>query len=79
MARCSRSSRPDLALLERAEPVYEWFEGWQASTQGARKLAELPTRARVYLDRLEALCEAPIAYVSVGTRRDQIIGVDGAV
>jgi len=69
----------DLALLERAEPVYEWFEGWQASTQGARKLAELPTRARVYLDRLEALCEAPIAYVSVGTRRDQIIGVDGAV
>jgi len=69
----------DLALLERAEPVYEWFEGWQASTQGARILAELPTRARVYLDRLEALCEAPIAYVSVGTRRDQIIGVDGAV
>ena len=30
-------------------------------------------------EALEALCEAPIAYVSVGTRRDQIIGVDGAV
>ena len=68
----------DLALLERAEPVYEWFEGWQAPTSGARRLAELPPRARAYLDRLEALCETPIAYVSVGTRRDQIIGVHGA-
>jgi adenylosuccinate synthase len=69
----------DLALLARAEPVYEWFEGWQRSTQEARTLAELPTKARAYLDRLEALCDAPIAYVSVGTRRDQIIGVHGSV
>ncbi len=65
----------DLALLERAEPVYEWFPGWQSSTQEARTLAELPANARAYLDRLEALCETPVAYVSVGTRRDQIIGV----
>jgi adenylosuccinate synthase len=68
----------DLALLERAEPVYEWFEGWQAPTSAARRLSDLPPRARAYLDRLEALCETPIAYVSVGTRRDQIIGVHGA-
>jgi adenylosuccinate synthase len=68
----------DLALLDRAEPVYEWFPGWQASTQDARTLAALPPRARAYLDRLEALCETPVAYVSVGTRRDQIIGVHGA-
>ena len=31
--------------------------------------------ARAYLDRLEELVEAPITYVSVGTRRDQIIGL----
>lgn len=67
----------DLALLEQAKPVYEWFDGWNASTQDARKLEELPRAARVYLDRIEALCETPIAYVSVGTRRDQIIGVSG--
>lgn len=65
----------DLALLEHAEPVYEWFPGWQQSTQEARTLADLPPAARAYLDRLEQLCETPIAYVSVGTRRDQIIGV----
>ncbi|MFN8977941.1 MAG: adenylosuccinate synthetase, partial [Gemmatimonadaceae bacterium] len=69
----------DLALLERAEPIYEWFPGWQQSTQDARKLEDLPAAARTYLDRLEQLCETPIAFVSVGTRRDQIIGVHTTV
>jgi len=69
----------DLQLLERAVPVYEWFSGWQQSTQDARRLEDLPAAARAYLDRLEALCETPIAFVSVGTRRDQIIGVHASV
>lgn len=66
----------DLSLLERAEPVYEWFEGWRESTQNARVLGDLPMKARAYLDRIETLCETPIEFVSVGTRRDQIIGVN---
>ncbi|MFO0242126.1 adenylosuccinate synthetase, partial [Gemmatimonas sp.] len=53
--------------------------GWQQSTQDARKLEDLPAAARTYLDRLEQLCETPIAFVSVGTRRDQIIGVHTTV
>lgn len=69
----------DVGMLERAEPVYEWFSGWQQPTQDARKLEDLPSAARAYLDRIEALCETPIAFVSVGTRRDQIIGVGPSV
>jgi adenylosuccinate synthase len=69
----------DLALLEHAEPVYEWFDGWQTSTADVRSLSGLPPQARRYLDRIEALCETPITYVSVGTRRDQMIGMDAAV
>lgn len=69
----------DLQLLERAQPVYEWFDGWRARTQDARALSDLPTAARAYLDRIEALCETPIAFVSVGTRRDQIIGVHASL
>ena len=69
----------DLQLLEHAEPVYETMPGWNQSTQDARKLEDLPAAARAYLDRLEALCKTPIAYVSVGTRRDQIIGVHAVV
>jgi adenylosuccinate synthase len=65
----------DLAKLDCVTPKYEWLDGWKRSTAGARTLADLPSEARRYLDRIEALVEAPITYVSVGTRRDQIIGL----
>jgi adenylosuccinate synthase len=65
----------DIAALDGIKPRYEWFEGWRHSTAAARRLEELPSQARAYLDRIEALVECPITYVSVGTRRDQIIGL----
>src|SRR5690606_29986530 len=61
--------------LERVEPVYEVLPGWNRSTERATTLAALPAEARAYLDRIQDLAEAPIRYVSVGTRRDQIIEV----
>ncbi|HET7551639.1 MAG TPA: adenylosuccinate synthase [Gemmatimonadaceae bacterium] len=64
----------DLVELERVVPRYEWFEGWQSSTAGARKLEELPTAARRYMERIQELADTPVVYVSVGTRRDQIVG-----
>jgi adenylosuccinate synthase len=63
----------DVELLERAVPIYEELKGWQRDITGARTLADLPPEARAYLDRLQDLAGAPIRYVSVGTRRDQII------
>jgi adenylosuccinate synthase len=65
----------EVKALDRAQPRYERLPGWRRSTTGARKLADLPPEARAYLDRLEDLSGAPIRYVSVGTRRDQIIEV----
>lgn len=62
-------------LLDRARPVYQTMPGWRRPTGDARRLADLPGEARAYLDRLEALAGVPIRYVSVGTRRDQIIPV----
>src|SRR3569623_3658036 len=32
----------DLVLLEKAVPVYEWFDGWQTSIAAARTLGDLP-------------------------------------
>ncbi|MBI1809913.1 MAG: adenylosuccinate synthase, partial [Gemmatimonadetes bacterium] len=63
----------DIADLDQIKPRYEWFEGWQSPTSGARKLEELPAKARVYLDRIQELVECRARYVSVGTRRDQIL------
>jgi adenylosuccinate synthase len=65
----------EVEALGRVEPVYEVLPGWQQPTGSARKLADLPAAARAYLDRLEQLSGAPVRYVSVGTRRDQIIEV----
>jgi adenylosuccinate synthase len=65
----------DLERMDRVEPVYETLTGWQKPTGDVRRLADLPAAARAYLDRLQDLSHAPIRYVSVGTRRDQIIEV----
>jgi adenylosuccinate synthase len=66
----------DLTAQEQVVPRYEWMEGWRESTGGTRRMEELPTAARRYLDRIQELVETPITYVSVGTRRDQIIGLE---
>jgi adenylosuccinate synthase len=65
----------EVDALGRVEPVYEMLPGWQQPTGSARRLADLPAAARAYLERLEALSGVPVRYVSVGTRRDQIIEV----
>jgi len=65
----------DTERLERVRPIYESLPGWQKSLTAVRRLADLPPPARAYLDRLQDLAHAPIQYVSVGTRRDQIIEV----
>ena len=66
----------DVTALEHIEPIYEWFDGWKEPTSHARTLEELPAAARRYLDRIRELVGAPIVYVSVGTKRDQIIGLE---
>jgi len=63
----------DLTMLDHATPVYEWFDGWKSSTAGARTMSDLPAPARRYLERVRELAGTPISYVSVGTKRDQII------
>lgn len=65
----------DTWSLTEVEPVYETLPGWQAPTTEARRMEELPRNARAYLDRIEELTGAPVRWVSVGTRRSQIIPV----
>ncbi len=66
----------DVERLERVRPEYERLPGWRRPTGDARRLADLPPEARAYLDRLQELAGAPVRYVSVGTRREQIIDVE---
>src|SRR5205809_218633 len=65
----------EITALSDIGPVYGWHTGWKRSTAEARQLEGLPREARSYLDRIESLVESRITWVSVGTRRDQIIEV----
>lgn len=66
---------PDTADLERVEPVYETWPGWQTSTRATRRWTDLPPAAQRYLGRIEELAGAPIRYVSVGPERDEMFAV----
>jgi adenylosuccinate synthase len=59
--------------LAECEPIYEEMPGWAQSTLGVRKLEELPSAARDYLKRIEAVCEVPIDLISTGAERDDTI------
>jgi adenylosuccinate synthase len=59
--------------LKNCRPVYETIKGWQVPTDHCRKYDELPRAARRYVERLEELLKVPVAYISVGVDRKQII------
>lgn len=54
-------------------PVYEDFEGWSESTQGARRWADLPAQAVKYVRRVEELIECPVTLLSTSPERDDTI------
>jgi adenylosuccinate synthase len=55
------------------EPVYESFEGWDQSTQGARSWRDLPANAIKYVRRIEELIGAPVAMLSTSPQREDTI------
>src|SRR2546428_836659 len=62
----------ETALAE-LEPVYEEVQGWMTSTAGAKNEADLPAKARRYLERLEELIGVPFCLISTGAQRDETI------
>jgi adenylosuccinate synthase len=60
-------------LIEQCEPVYIEMPGWSESTVGVKTFDALPAAARAYLDKIEELCETPIAIVSTGPDRTETI------
>ncbi len=64
----------ELKDLMQCEPVYEELPGWDSSTLGISKFADLPINAQKYLLRIEELAGVPIHMISTGPdRKDAII------
>jgi adenylosuccinate synthase len=59
--------------LAALEPVYEDIEGWMSPTSGAKNEADLPAKARRYLERLEELIGVSFCLVSTGPQRAETI------
>lgn len=52
------------------KPIYETLPGWRQTTQGIRKLEDMPKAARAYISRLEELTQVPLALLSTSPDRD---------
>ena len=64
---------PFPALLNDAEPVLEYLDGWKCDISGVRTWEDLPVQAQKYVLYLEQAIGCHIGYVSVGPERDSII------
>ena len=62
-----------VAALEKCRPVLEELPGWDTPTAGVRRLEDLPTNARTYVDRIQELIGCPIDVISTGPHRDETI------
>ena len=65
----------NVETLDSAKPVYEEWDGWKTEIKGAKSLSELPANAQRYLRRIEELIGTKIVMVSVGSERNETIGV----
>lgn len=63
----------DPATLERAEPVYETFAGFDGDLSAATRLADLPAAARDYLAFMSDRVGVPISVVGTGPRREETL------
>ena len=64
---------PVTAQLEKAKPVLVTLKGWKKDISGIREYSELPEECRAYIEFIEKEIAFPIAMVSNGPAREDII------
>ncbi len=64
--------------IESAVPALETLPGWKGDISGARKLDDLPEKAREYVRFIEAGLGVPVSMISVGSDREALIMADKA-
>jgi adenylosuccinate synthase len=65
----------NLRLLDKCKPIYEELDGWTEDIRKAKRIEELPTNTRRYIERIEELSGVPMVLVSVGPDRDETISL----
>lgn len=64
---------PETKVLEKCEPVYREFDGWQKETSGIMSASELPAKSKEYLRAIEDITGLEIPILSTGPGRQETI------
>ncbi len=75
-AKGKRLKEFDPFLAPELEPEFIELAGWREPTTKCRNFKELPRRAKRYIDKIAELVECPIALVSVGKDREEMVKVE---
>ncbi len=59
--------------LEKLEPIYRTFKGWDEDIVGVKKFSELPKTCQEYLHFIQKFLGVKIALVSTGPKREEYI------
>ncbi|WP_374465366.1 adenylosuccinate synthase [Chryseobacterium sp.] len=60
-------------LPENGKPVFKWMNGWNADFSAMKSPSELPKEMNEFLSFLEAELGIPVAYLSTGPGREQML------
>ena len=60
----------------KVKPTYKIFKGWKKSTQGTRKLEDLPKEAKIYIKEVESFIGAKISSISTSPEREDTILIE---
>ena len=64
---------PTGGALDRAKPIYEYFDGWNEDISACRTFEDLPENAKKYVNYIESAVGCKIRYISVGAEREAYI------
>ncbi|MGQ9618564.1 MAG: adenylosuccinate synthase [Candidatus Aminicenantia bacterium] len=68
-----RSFPTEWWILEKVEPVYRTFEGWNKPVKGLKNFGEFPKEAIDYIRFIEDFIEVNVEIVSTGAERDETV------
>ncbi len=63
----------DSYQLDKVKPIYRTMRGWKEDIRGVRKYADLPARARAYVESIEKLVGVRVGWVANGPEREAVI------
>ncbi len=62
-----------IEVLKHCTPVFEEMDGWQKELHNVKDISSLPSKARLYLERIEETTGIPIWILSIGPSREKVI------